>query len=341
MKFLKYIALLLLILVIGFSIFIAVQPNSFKVSRSKIIKAPVSVVYNNVIDFKNWEAWSAWVENDPDISITLAEQTKGIGGSYPWEDKNGIGRMKTISAIPNVSISQEMQVAEYPKSNVNWTFEAIDKETTKVTWQIEGEDLPFGFKMAIAFMGSMDRQIGPNYERSLTKLDSVLQAEMKVYSIKVYGETQHSGGFYLYKTTSSKFSTFENAKKEMLAEVDTYALTHNIRMAGAPFTIVHQSDSENDAIMFSCAIPTTSKIITEDSSEILTGQMDSFMAIKTILTGNTSNLSEAWDTTMNFIADNNLKSIATGPMLETYITDSAEEANPAKWITEIYTAVEE
>jgi effector-binding domain-containing protein len=341
MKILKYVVFLLLILVIGFSIFVAVQPNSFKVSRSKIIQAPQSVIYNNVIDFKNWKDWSSWVEKDPSISITLAEQTKGIDGSYSWEDKNGVSRMKTIAAKPSTSITQEMQVADYPKSDVNWTFEAIDEETTKVTWQIEGKDLPFGFKMAIAFMGSMDDQIGPDYERSLTKLDSVIQAEMKVYSINVKGETQHSGGFYLYKTTSCKLSAFEKNKKEMLDEVGTYALTHNVRMAGTPFIIYHKKDFENDAVMFSCAIPTNSKIVTEVDSEILTGQLNSFKAVKTVLRGNTSNLDEAWNTTMNFIADHNLKIAESGPMLETYITDRREQPNPAEWVTEIYVAIEE
>lgn len=52
MKSLKYILFLLLILVIGFSIYVAVQPNSFEVTRSRTIKAPAAVIYDNVIDYK-------------------------------------------------------------------------------------------------------------------------------------------------------------------------------------------------------------------------------------------------------------------------------------------------
>ena len=185
MKALKYIFFLLLIAVIGLAIYIAVQPNSFEVTRTKTINAPVSVVYNNVIDYKNWESWSSWAESDPDMVITLPEKTVGVGSSYQWEDKDGIGTMKTTKAIPNTSINQEMQFAEFPASNITWNFTPNTDGTTEATWTISGKDLPFGFKAFATFMGGMEKQIGPHYERSLEKLDSILVASMKAYNITV------------------------------------------------------------------------------------------------------------------------------------------------------------
>ena len=76
MKYIKYILLLLLILIIGVSIYIAVQPNSFEVTRIKTINAPQSVVYDNVIDFKNWEAWNSWIEEKPEMVMTLGENKR-------------------------------------------------------------------------------------------------------------------------------------------------------------------------------------------------------------------------------------------------------------------------
>ena len=91
MKALKYILFLLLIAIIGSAIYVAVQPNSFEVSRTKTIKAPAPVIYNNIIDFKNWEAWLPWVVKEPSTKINLSEQTNGVGGSYSWTDKDGSG----------------------------------------------------------------------------------------------------------------------------------------------------------------------------------------------------------------------------------------------------------
>ena len=124
MKALKYIILLLLILVIGFSIYVAVQPNTFEVTRTKTINAPQAVIYDNIIDFKNWEDWNSWAEAKPETKIMLPENTKGIGGSYTWEDEDGIGTMKTTATIPNSSITQEMQFADFPKNDVTWNLKA-------------------------------------------------------------------------------------------------------------------------------------------------------------------------------------------------------------------------
>lgn len=339
MKALKYILFLLLILIIGFAIYIAVQPNSFEVERSRTINAPASVVYDNVIDFKNWEAWSSWAEADPDLKITLNEQTRGINGSYTWEDADGIGTMKTIDTKVNEIIIQEMQFAEFPKSEVIWKLKPNGNNKTDVTWTINGKDLPFGFKAFSVIMGGMEKQIGPNYERSLQKLDSILINDMKKYSVNVSGVTEHSGGFYLYNTTSCKMEDFKTKMQEMMPQIGAYAMTNNITMAGKPFVIYHKWDEANNAVIFSCCIPTSSKIMTEDPN-VLTGQLEPFKAVKTILKGDYENLKEAWDKSMSYIATNNLTQIETGPMIESYITDPNKVPNPADWVTEIFIAIE-
>ncbi len=340
MKAFKYLSFLLLIAIIGTAIYVAVQPNSFKVTRTRTIKAPVSVIYDNVIDLKNWESWSSWVETDPDIKITLAEQTKGVNGAYSWEDKDGIGTMKTVETEKNTSIKQNMQFADFPVSEVNWTFKTNDDESTHVTWTISGKDLPFGFKAFSALMGGMEKQIGPHYERSLEKLDSIVIASMKIYSITVNGITNHSGGYYLYNTTSCKISDLKSKMNEMLPKVSAYAIKNSITMAGTPFIAYHKWDNENNAVMFSCCVPTTEKIITTNN-DILTGLLSPFKALKTTLKGNYSNLNETWETATKYIKDNNYKEMHNLPALETYLTDPMSTPNPADWVTEIYIPIED
>ncbi|MFK7783136.1 GyrI-like domain-containing protein [Psychroserpens sp.] len=338
MKAFKYILFLILILIIGLAIYIAVQPNSFHVERTKTLKAPTPVVYNNVIDFKNWEAWSSWIEEKPETVITLSDKTKGIGGSYTWEDEDGIGTMKTVDTKLNASIKQEMQFADFPINTVNWHFKPNENGTTDVTWTIDGKDLPFGFKAYTTVMGGMEKLIGPHYERGLEMLDSVLVADMKRYSVSVEGETQHSGGFYLYNTTSCKMDNFKVKMQEMFPKIGGYAIANNIKMAGSPFVIYHKWDEANNTVMFSCAVPTSSRFETTEP-EVLTGQLESFKAVKTILNGDYENLKEAWDKTMSYIQTNNLEMIDSGPMIESYLTDPMDTPNPADWITEIYIAI--
>ncbi len=338
MKAFKYILFLILILVIGLAIYIAVQPNSFEVKRTRTIQAPAAVVYENIIDLKNWEAWSSWIEEKPETIITLSDKTNGIGGSYTWEDEDGVGTMKTIDATLNTSINQEMQFGDFPKSDITWSLKPNNDGSTEVQWNISGKDLPFDFKIFSTLMGGMEKQIGPHFERGLEKLDSILVADMKRYSVNIEGVTQHSGGFYLYNTTSCKFSDFKEKMQDMLPKVRSYAISNNISIAGKPFVIYHKWDTENDAVMFSCCIPTTSRIIATEA-DIITGQLEPFRTVKTVLKGDYENLQDAWDKTMTYIKTNNLEQSENGPMIESYVTNSNNYPNPADWITEIFIAI--
>ena len=339
MKALKYIFFLLLIAFIGLAIYVAVQPNEYAFNRTRTIKAPISLLYDQVNDFKNWPNFSPWIEQDLDAKIIYNEVTSGIGAKYNWEGEIlGIGSMETLKTETNTSIKQKIEFVKpfEANSNIKWDFENTP-EGTKVTWAMEGKQ-DFMTKLATTFMGSIESETGPNFERGLFKLDSITQADMRRYSVNIEGETQHSGGFYLYNTTSCKLSSFKEKMQEMLPKIAGYALTHNITMAGKPFIIYHKWDEENDAVIFSCAIPTNSKIVTNES-DVLTGQLESFKAIKTVLNGDYENLKEAWDKTMAYVTENNLELIENGPMIEIYITEPSTTVNPADWITEIFIAI--
>jgi ribosome-associated toxin RatA of RatAB toxin-antitoxin module len=301
--------------------------------------APAAVVFNKVNDFKNWPQFSPWAEKEPTAALTYGDTTVGEGGFYAWNGEIlGEGYMETLSTRANEQIAQTINFIEpfEARSNINWTF-TPEGEQTRVTWQMEGKK-DFVSKLATIFMGSIEDMTGPDFERGLFKLDSLLQADMRVYKIDINGTVAHSGGYYLYKTTSCKFSELQTKMTELMPQVAGYAITHNISFAGKPFVRYHQWDRANDAIIFSSCIPTTTKIMATES-DILTGQLEPFEAIKTTLTGDYNNLEEAWLQTMDYIAQNELELAAPGYMLEYYLTDPMDQPNPADWITEIYVGI--
>ncbi|WP_282135563.1 SRPBCC family protein [Seonamhaeicola maritimus] len=335
MKTFKYILFLLLIAIIGTSIYIAVQPNSFEVTRTRTMKVPAAVIYSNVIDFKNWEDWSSWVEADPDMKITLADKTRGVGGSYSWEDKDGIGTMTNLEAVPNTSIQQEMQFGEFPKSDISWEFKRTDDGTTDVTWTISGKDLPFGFKAFATFSGGMEKQIAPHYERSLEKLDSIVSLRLKAFSVNVDGITEYGGGFYMYKTTAATGTNISQIMGKQYGEIMGYMAKNNIVANGMPFTIYNDMNPDTGNIIMSNAIPIMSKVTVEKESEVLCGFMSNLKALKTTLKGNYTNLPKAWETAMTHIAKNGLEMSDVKPF-EIYTNDPGNFPNPADWVTEIY-----
>lgn len=336
MKILKYIILLVLILGIGAAIYMATLDGKYHVTRSKVIKAPVSVVFNEVNEFKKWPAWSPWIEQEPNATLTYEDKTSGEGSGYAWKGEIiGEGNMKTKYIKGMDSISQEIYFKEYDStSDVYWTFKPVE-DGTEVTWGMKGE-FPF---IARPMAAGMDEGVGPDYERGLFKLDSLIQSNMSKYSVKVDTTlVTHSGGYYLYNTTSCKIDDLEAKMKEMMPKVVDFATKNKISMSGAPFTLLHKYDVENNAVMFSSAIPTTDRVITE-SSDVLTGMLQPFKAVKTTLTGDYKNLQEAWEATMKYIADNKIEFIESLPSLEVYQVSATKNPNPAAWVTEIYVPV--
>lgn len=342
MKFLKYIFLIILLIIVAGAIYVATLDSNYDVNRSHVINAPAEVVYSQVNDFKNWPSWSPWLSQDPEANLNFGDKSSGEGAAYSWSGNVvGEGNMETVKVIPNDSIGQKITFIKpwESESDIYWNFKPTG-EGTEVTWGMKGTS-SFMEKAFMAFNGGMDKMIGPDYEKGLANLDSVVQVAMKKYSVTVNGITTHGGGYYLYNTTSCKIDEIPDKMAEMMPQVGMYVQKNNIPMAGAPFTLYHKYDTENNAVIFSCSVPVTDRVITDANSGIQTGMLQPFTALKTTLKGNYDNLEEAWNAAMKYIADNGLKEVENNPYLEVYQTDPMTVVNPADWITEIYIPVEE
>lgn len=178
MKILKYLLLLLVVAIAGFLIYVTVQPDSYDVKRSRVIKAPANVIFENINEYKNWQDWGPWMEEDPTIEATYPEQTSGVGAYYTWTSKDGPGKIETISLIENKSIDQKIYFGDYEPSDVYWTLEETE-EGTNVTWGMKSEKNPFIFKVFGALAGGMEKMLGPMHEKGLDNLDKVIQEHMK------------------------------------------------------------------------------------------------------------------------------------------------------------------
>ncbi len=344
MKALKYFFLLMLIVIIGGAIYIATLDNLYDVSRTKVIKAPVEVVYNNVNDYKNWPTWSPWLEQDTLAQISYSDITFGKDAFYSWksDDKDvGEGNMTTTASESFKSINQHLKsIAPWEsESNIYWTFKQV-AEGTEVTWGMKGE-MDFGEKASMVFNGGMDKLIGSDYEKGLDKLDAALQEDMKRFTINVNGVTTHSGGYYIYKTGSCKIDEYQFNKNEMMPQIDMYVDKNTISTAGPAFSLYHKLDIENNAVIFSCAVPVTEKVITDADSGLLTGMLKPFDAVKIILQGDYKNIDAAWSEGRKYIKENGLEELETIPALEAYPTNPVFVPNPANWITEIYIPVKQ
>ncbi|RNC86750.1 MAG: transcription activator effector-binding protein [Winogradskyella sp.] len=341
MKALKYIVFFLLILIIGLAIYIAVQPNNYEFSRSRIINAPKQLLFNEVNDYKNWPQFSPWIEKEPNAALNYGEKTSGVDGSYSWlGDILGEGNMTTTAVNKDQSINQQIKFIKpfESQSDISWTF----KDTTggtKVTWNMKGKQ-DFMTKMYTTFKGSIEDNTAPDFERGLFKLDSIVVKSMQIYDVKVDGITEYGGGFYMFKTTSANGANISQIMGKQYGEIMTFMSKNNIKQSGMPFTIYNEMNTENGNIIMSQAIPVQNKVDITLGSEVLCGYIPKTRTLKTTLKGNYTNLPVAWKTAMAYLKDNNLEQSDAKPF-EIYQNDPGNFPNPADWVTEVYIPIKE
>ena len=134
------------------------------------------MVFNQINDFKNWENWGPWKEEDPTMTITYPEKTSGIGANYSWEGAEGPGYMETVATTQNKSIDQKISFGGMEPNDVYWEFNEVE-DGTEVTWGMKHDKMNFMFKAFAASQGGMEKNLGEMFDKGLNKLDKIVTEE--------------------------------------------------------------------------------------------------------------------------------------------------------------------
>lgn len=176
-KIIVRILLGLAALIVVFLIVVALQPASYKITRSAAIAAPAATVFAQVNDFHKWEAWSPWAKLDPSAKNTFEGAPAGTGAIFKWEgnDKVGEGQMTLTDSKPPEQILIKLEfIKPFPSACLTEFLFKPDGEKTTVTWTMSGEK-GFVSKAFCMFM-DMDKMVGGDFEKGLVSLKSVSEA---------------------------------------------------------------------------------------------------------------------------------------------------------------------
>lgn len=334
MRILKYLFLLILLALIGVSVYVATQRGDYDVSRSQFIKAPRTVVYQFLSDLSNWEDWPQW-ENG--TRIQLGETTTGVGSQLTWTSGENSGELKTLFLKENDSLAHEFNTAGIPGLG-SWKLKDSAGGTV-VTWRVKGK-LAFSPKVSATLRGGPNHVMGNLFSGSLSKLEKALVYESNTYNIKIDGQFIKPGAIYVGQTI---VSTFENQHKNirvMSRKLDYFFSKNKIAPAGKPFVRYHYFDEKLKRTKFTVCYPVKDTILTSPGSDISFGSFGEYRAVRTTLTGDYTHLKEAWDKTFAYIEEKGFRYSDAGQYLEVFKVSRADEKRPSKWVTEIYVPIQ-
>lgn len=176
---LKKVLLVLAALFLGLVAVIALQPSSYRVTRSATVAAAAEAVFPLVNDFHNWDAWSPWAKLDPAMKTTHGGPAAGTGATYAWTGNSqaGQGRMEILDSRAGEEVRIKLDFIKPFESTCDTRFAFKQAQAgTTVTWTMSGTNNFLG-KAFCLFTGGMDKMIGPDFEKGLAKMKAVAEAK--------------------------------------------------------------------------------------------------------------------------------------------------------------------
>lgn len=152
--------------------------NQFAVERTETIDASPQEIFPQIGNLQGWDNWSPWGEMDPNMNKTYSGEPGTVGSSYHWTGnrKVGEGRMTLTDVRPDEKVEIDLNfIKPFKSRNVTEIFLTPEGDGTMVTWRMTG---PHTFMTKVmGFIGrSMDKMVGPDFEKGLAKLKQITEA---------------------------------------------------------------------------------------------------------------------------------------------------------------------
>jgi hypothetical protein len=175
-KIILRIIITLVVIIAGIFTYAALQPATYRVTRSTAMKATPEKIFPYINNPKLSNEWMTWKDSDPTAQMTYSGSEEGSGAITSWDSPGQLGTATTevIESRPLESVKtkiiytkpfQGTQLAEV-------SLTPAGNETT-VTWSVTGENHLLGRVMCL-FM-NMDKMVGTEFEKSLANLKAIAE----------------------------------------------------------------------------------------------------------------------------------------------------------------------
>lgn len=339
-KFLKILLKGLAVLVALYLIIALFAPADYKVERSKTMSASPEVIFEQVAYFNNWPNWSPWMEKDPGAKYEIEGTDGTVGAKYSWEgdpDLSGKGNMVVTEVVENEKIVYDLTFEDMNMtSNGAITLESTEGGT-KITWTDEG-DIGFLFRPMMLFV-DLDGMIGPDFDRGLTKIDSIAAIRQEEKNVAIYEikEIDYPGGnFYGIKYDTVITAVDSALYSHAYGELGAFIGMNQIEMAGMPGSIAFEWNEETGRCVLMPVFPVAKideTIMANPGSKVESFVIPAGKALVIDYYGEYDQIGPAHAEMEAYIQANGLKYEV---VLEEYVTDPTTVESMDEVLTRIY-----
>lgn len=326
MKALKIIGIIILVLVVLFFILALFLPKGVSMKESIVINKPANLIFQQVNNFHNWDAWSPFLEMDTSMVNSYEGPVKGIGARNSWTAKGGNGSMTIIESVPYRKVVSDLDLGQNAPGKNIFELEETGEGTT-VTWRVEIGDLgyPVGRYVA-AMMPGMMKSV---FQKGLQNLKEVTEAMPDPPALQMVEMPEMS---VISVLDSCSWSDIGMKMEEMFGELMKFAEKARVNQAGNPMSAYYVWDEVNQFTVFENRIPVSREVTGKGRIEHKV-----IPATRAVLGTHfgpyegTMYLYQAMD---EYVSDFGLEMVG-GP-IEEYVTGPMAEPDTSKWQTNIY-----
>ncbi|MDA9775800.1 SRPBCC family protein [Flavobacteriales bacterium] len=335
MKFLKGLLITLIALFAVYVLLSFFLPSNTHVERNVEINAPAGTVWSKISVFKNWEAWSPWIENDSSINNVYTGTDGDLGSKMSWtSDSSGVGFMEILESVPNEKLVAILAFTEPWESSSEDTFILTEKDgKTTVSWS-DHMEINFWARPIMFAMGmntdKMDEMMGPDFEKGLANIKKLSEGVSKPLKII---EAELPESIYLgirHKTTISEVMKSDFYATNFGKIMGALAGNEN-KITGPPVAIYYSFNEEDSTIEIVPAFPVSDASLSFDGMEVIT--MPKGKVVKAAFYGPYNESASVHYALDDYTKEKGLK---TGLVVEEYANDPTTVSSPDEILTNIY-----
>lgn len=324
MRTLKYLfAALIFILVVGYLVGLFL-PSKTRVEKTIEINRSTETVYKVINSMGDFNQWSPWKIENPNVTYQVSEPSSGVGSTITWSGKENVekGSLKITKNAVNSSVEQELI---FGKSNNHaaskMELTSLTETITKVSWVLE---LDAGKSVLKRYSGLVaDDILVPDLSKGLNKLKEYVE------SLPMYDYSNISLVNLEEKTTYAKKIDSSVEGGQVASEIgsayksimDYLAETEN-PLSGAPIVITEIL--EGQSYNLTAALPVLVYSNVEPQQPIFKHVLPSGKAVQIIHRGSYDDLPETYKVLNAYLYQNQLK--PRSDAWEEYISDPGDTA---------------
>jgi effector-binding domain-containing protein len=258
-KFFRFLGILILILLVIFLVTALVAPKDIKIERSVTMNAPKELVFEQMVKFRNWPAWSPWYEMEPTVKMTYYGTDGQPGSGYTWKgEKTGEGDMKNVG-VSGTTVNYQLTFKEPFENQAHGMLKAEDAGSgkTNATWTFETH-MSFPMNGLMAIISAVTGGVGKDFEKGLNNMKAYVESGkatmVSPVEIKEVQFPEHDYAIIRKTVNWNDMSDF------FMKAYDTLGKTAGPRINGAPVGLYYTWDTVNHQTDMAAGFPVSGPV---------------------------------------------------------------------------------